>query len=135
MSNKIIKKTTPYIGSHLEPFDSSLNYHSSYSSTLYEECDQTDDLRECIRKITEKGEILTDNSRLNNLNYDASNNVFSALTLPVREKLNDFLNPKPTLEDGRTDDNNELATKENALYIIGTITMVTLFISAVMLAR
>jgi hypothetical protein len=62
---QIKKFTTPYIGSHLEPFSfiregfqrltgTESSSQACGSSLSFEECNKTDTLRECIDKITSK---------------------------------------------------------------------------------
>jgi hypothetical protein len=151
-SIQIKKFTTPYIGSHLEPFSfiregfqrlagtDSSSSQAVGSSLPFEECNKTDTLRECIDKITSKkpeNEIHNDSNRLHHLTHDATNNIFTYRELKhnVGSVNNNILFPQPTLQDGRIEDNQELATKETALYVVGGVTILTLFISAIMLAK
>jgi hypothetical protein len=152
----LTKKITPYIGSHLEPF-SFIKEGFTLSNLGYMDihCNDTNDLSGCVQKIlsTQVSPInkavtqYTDElTYLNGQLVDLSKNILTYNRSkqemlnpnPNTNKYYDYIgnvfHPPPTIQDGLTADNYDMALKENMLYIVGSITLATLLIGSIMLA-
>ena len=145
------KYTSPYFGSHLEPF----SFHEGFSKYTDISCNGTD-LNTCAQNIL-KYQLIPINdgitqysSQLNNLNQgimDLSKNIVNYNQTrgnmlnpnPNTNRYYDYngnvLFPPPTLQDGLIHDNYEISLYENTLYIAGTLAMATLLIGSIILAR
>jgi len=151
-----LKKTTPYFGSRLEPF-SFIREGFSFSNLGYIDvtCKNVSDIDGCVQQILthQTGPInqtVSDyTTKINNLNkqmIDLSQNILNfdknqkillnanPNTNPYYDYIGTVLSSPPTIQDGIIDDNYEMALNENTLHIVGSITLATLLITAIMLA-
>jgi hypothetical protein len=137
------KKITPYLGSHLEPF-SFIKEGFSFSNIdeIDVKCNDANDVNKYVQTI-----LTNNNSNINTVNnslMDLSQNIFNYNVQrqsmlnpnPNTNKYYDYIgSPPPTLQDGVINDNYDLAIKENTLHIVGSITLASLLIAAIILAK
>jgi hypothetical protein len=105
-------------------------------------CNDVNDVNKYVQNI-----LTHKNSNINNSLMDLSQNVLNYNTQrqlmlnpnPNTNKYYDYigsvLSPPPTLQDGVINDNYDLAMKENTLHIVGSITLASLLITAIILAK
>jgi hypothetical protein len=110
-------------------------------------CNCSTDLKGCVQKVIWYKQ---DPQNLNTVNgnlTDLSQNILNYNTMktamlnpdPNKNKYFDYigntLKPPPTIQDGIIEDNYTMMINENTLHIVGSITLVSLLVSAIVLAK